>query len=163
MNKGYTEVSCHHPVSGTTGQRSASTRVWSYSCSQVDFTYQEGSMFSQQPIQRAAARTTIQPQHNRVIVWVILGLYIPEHRHTGGGSIHIHQDLSCDCHLKQFWWCQMWVMFDQQTLPWHPRIRYRISQKHLYEKMYGTFYYYDSKKLSGYSSTDIHLEWVGYS
>lgn len=73
--------------------------------------------------------------------------------------------LSCGCHLKQFLRWQIWVMFDQQTLPWHPRIRYLISQKHLYEKIciYGKFYYYDSKKLSRYSSTDIHLGWVGYS
>lgn len=49
-------------------------------------------MFSQQPIQRAAARTTIQPQHHRVNAWVILGLHKPEDGHTGDDSVHINQD-----------------------------------------------------------------------
>lgn len=82
-------MSCHHPVSRTIGQRSAGTTALSSSWHQVDLTYQEGSMFRQQAVQRAAARTTIQPQHHRVGARVILGLHEPEDNH------HVQQRLEC--------------------------------------------------------------------
>lgn len=78
MNKGYTSVSRHHPVSRSIGQRSAGTTAVSYPRNQVEWSYQEGSMFSQQSVQRAATRTTIQPQHHRVGAGLILGLHKPE-------------------------------------------------------------------------------------
>lgn len=78
MNKGYTSVSRHHLVSRSIGKRSAGTTAVSYPRNQVEWSYQEGSMFSQQSVQRAAARTTIQPQHHRVGAGLILGLHKPE-------------------------------------------------------------------------------------
>lgn len=56
--------------------------------------YQERSMFSQQTIQRATARTAVQPQHHRVSRRVHLRLYKPENVTTGKNDGQVKPQLT---------------------------------------------------------------------